>query len=60
MAKEKNNDPILNELIGIKRLLIFILIRDGVTQDEIAKALGVTQGTISKMFPGGLNKQGKK
>jgi hypothetical protein len=49
----------LEELIAIKRLLIFGLLKFGATQKEVAAALGVTQSTVSKMFPGGLPKSPK-
>jgi predicted transcriptional regulator len=49
------------DLDAIKRLLIMALLRQGVKQDEVAAALGVSQGTISKMFPGGskIRRSGK-
>ncbi len=43
----------------IKRLLILALLRDRVKQEVVAKALGVAQSTISKMFPGGLGEINK-
>ncbi len=45
---------VLRELENIKRLLMLALLRDGVSQSEIAKALGVSQPSISRMFPGGI------
>lgn len=42
---------VLKELEHIKRLLMLALLRDGVSQGDIAKALGVNQSTISRMFP---------
>lgn len=62
MAKRSgDSDPIgvLRELEDIKRLLMLALIRDGVSQAEIAKALGVSQPSISRMFPGGIAKIAK-
>lgn len=47
----------LAELIAIKRLLVFALIRDGATQEEIAAALGVAQSTVSGMVSEALKKQ---
>lgn len=38
----------------IKRLLILALFRSGVPQGDIGKALGISQGTVSKLFPGGI------
>jgi predicted XRE-type DNA-binding protein len=46
----------LAELVSIKRLLTFALLKSGATQNEVALALGVSQSTVSKMFPGGLPK----
>ncbi len=40
----------LKTLEDIRRLLIFILLKQGFKQGEVADALGVTQPTISKMF----------
>ena len=48
---------VLDELVAIKRLLILALLRDGLSQAEVAAAIGVTQSTISKMFPKGLAKK---
>lgn len=47
-------DPTLMELQSIKRLLVFGLLRSGASQDEVATALGITQGTVSRMFPRAL------
>ncbi|MBI3743383.1 MAG: winged helix-turn-helix transcriptional regulator [Chloroflexi bacterium] len=47
---------ILQELEDIKRLLILTLLREGASQAEIAKALGVSQPSISRMFPGKIGK----
>ena len=49
----------LEELVAIKRLLVLGLLKLGATQNEVAAAMGVTQGTVSKMFPGGLAKSSK-
>jgi predicted transcriptional regulator len=51
----KQDDPILNELISIKRLLLCALVRSGVSQGDLGKALGVTQGTVSKMLGSGIS-----
>jgi len=50
----------LAELVDIKRLLVLALLRSGVTQNEVASALGVGQSTVSKMFPGGLPKPSRR
>jgi hypothetical protein len=56
MPKIKNvvSDPLLSELINIKRLLVFSLLKDGASQKQIASALGVDQSQISRMFPAGI------
>ena len=51
---------VLRELEDIKRLLILALLRDGVGQGDIAKALGVSQPTISRMFPGKIGAASKR
>ena len=56
----KSGDTVAKELEDIKRLLILSLIRGGTAnQEEIAKALGVSQSSISRMFPGGIGKAEK-
>ncbi|QOJ18496.1 MAG: helix-turn-helix domain-containing protein [Phycisphaeraceae bacterium] len=56
MAKAKNGsaDPVLSELVAIKRLLAFGLLRSGARQKQIAAALGVDQSQVSRMFPSGI------
>ena len=51
---------VTKELEDIKRLLMLALLRDGVSQGDIAKALGVTQPTISRMFPGRIGTATKR
>ena len=54
MAKHAEpTDPIVAELTSIKRLLVSLLVRSGASQGDVAKALGITQGTVSKMFSNG-------
>jgi len=50
---------ILDQLEGIKRLLMLSLARDGAKQEEIALALGVSQPTVNRMLPKGLGKNSK-
>jgi len=57
MAKGENESEAMGVLKGIediKRLFVLALLRDGVGQSLIAKTIGVSQSTISKMFPGGI------
>lgn len=63
MAKRPNRtpvDPVLGELTSIKRLLVCALLRSGTSQEEIGKALGVTQGTVSKMLSNGVDNKPKR
>ena len=48
----KTNDPVLRELIDIKRLLVLQLLVEGVGQAQIARALGTHQSTVSRLVPG--------
>ncbi len=41
----------LEELKSIKKLLMFGLVRDGVSSEEIAKTLGITARTIRRTIP---------
>lgn len=50
MAK---NDAEDSELAVIKKLLILGLLRSGLTQTQIAAALGMHQTSLSRMFPKG-------
>jgi DNA-binding NarL/FixJ family response regulator len=50
---DQKDDPqqaVANALEDIRRLLVLLLLKGGATQSEIAKALGTTQGTVSKQF----------
>ncbi len=51
--KSGNPDPILEELVAIKRLLAFAIMKSGASQAQVATALGVDQSQISRMFPKG-------
>ena len=46
------DDSIVSELKDVKRLLVLLLLKLGASQGEIAKALGVTQPSVSRMIPG--------
>ena len=49
-----DNIEMMEELVAIKRLLIFALLQQpGVTQGQIATALGTSQAQISRMLSGG-------
>ncbi len=47
-------EAVVKELVDIKRLMVLALLRDGASQSDIAAALGVSQPSVSRMFPGGL------
>jgi hypothetical protein len=50
----------LAELIAIKRLMVFQLLRSGASQQEVAAALGVGQSSISRMFSAASLKGSRK
>lgn len=49
-------DPVLAELTAIKRLIVFSLLKNGATQQQIGSALGLDGSQISRMFPSGSRK----
>jgi predicted transcriptional regulator len=49
---KKIEDPLTAELESIKKLMVLLLLKLGVSQGEVAKALGVSQPSISRMIPG--------
>ena len=57
MAKKTQDDvdPIQKELSDIKRLMVLALLHDCVPQKTIATALGVSEATMSRMFPKGIS-----
>jgi predicted XRE-type DNA-binding protein len=59
-TNDKARDALAREVEGVKRLLILMLLRGGASQAEIARALGVTQPSISRMFPSGIGKLAKR
>ena len=48
------------DIAAVKRLLIIDLVRKGMKQGQIAKAIGVSEATLSSMFPKGLLKEIRK
>ncbi len=51
-------DPIVEELIAIKRLLVYGLLKNGMSQQDVAAALGKDQSAVSRMFgKGGATKR---
>jgi DNA-binding NarL/FixJ family response regulator len=58
--KRQESDPSLDELRTIKKLLVLQLMMSGVQTTDIAAALGVNKGTISKLVPLRKVKRSKK
>lgn len=48
------------ELEDIKKLIILLLLNQGITQGQIAGVLGIDQGNLSRMVPARLVKSKKK
>lgn len=49
-ANSKSNDPVERELVAIKRLLVALLYKLGSQQTEVASALDMDQGDVSRML----------
>lgn len=45
------------DLSDIKKLFVLLLLDRGYSQDQLAKALGTSQASISRMFQGGVPKK---
>jgi hypothetical protein len=50
--KRSEVDPVVRELDDIKRLLVVLLLKSGATQGEVAKALDMDQGNLSRVIKG--------
>lgn len=46
-------ERIIGELEALKKLTVLELLDKGFSQEQIALALGVSQATVSRMFPKG-------
>jgi DNA-binding Xre family transcriptional regulator len=57
MSKETNLDDIHEQLKISNRLMILSLVRNGVSQKDIAATIGMSEGALSKMFSKGLLKR---
>jgi predicted transcriptional regulator len=55
-----DDDPLLNELVIIRKLLVYALLRTGASQKQIGAAIGMSQSSISRMFPDVGSKAGSK
>lgn len=58
--KVKGSSDVHNELVDIKKLLILKLLADGVSQTQIATALGMDPGNLSRLVPARLAKKTSK
>ena len=56
----QKDDEQLKELVTIRKLLILGRARSGMSQTQIAAALGVHQTTIGRIFPAGAVGEPKK
>ena len=50
MPKKKSDDPLLDELVMIKKLLMLVLIKMDVPNREINKAVNMGEGNIRALF----------
>jgi predicted transcriptional regulator len=50
-AGRPKGDPVADELVSIKRLLVLQLVTSGVQGKYIAKALGVDPSVVSRLVP---------
>lgn len=57
---EKDGQALLEEIRGVKMLLILQLLGQGFKQRQIASMLGVSEATMSRMLPKGLVKTAGK
>ena len=49
--RKQKDDPVVDELVAIKRLLVLQLITSGVQATSIASALGVNKSSVSRLVP---------
>jgi hypothetical protein len=52
-----NNNGVLEELRAVKMMLILNALAQGCQQKHVAAALGVSDATLSRMFPKGFAKE---
>lgn len=58
--KSRPDDPVLRELDAIKRLMILSLYRSGESQTNIARALAMDAGDLSRLLPASAFKRTQK
>lgn len=54
---EANKSEVLEELRAVKMMLILNALAQGCQQKHVAAALGVSDATLSRMFPKGFAKE---
>lgn len=52
-----SEEYIATQMTEVKLLLIMQLLRDGVTQSQIARTLGMSDAKLSKMLPKGIGRE---
>ena len=57
---EANDSEVLEELRAVKMMLILNALAQGCQQKHVAAALGVSNATLSRMFPKGFAKEMSK
>lgn len=57
MVEQANIDPLLEEMRAVKMMLILNALAQGCQQKHVAAALGVSDATLSRMFPKGFAKE---
>lgn len=55
----KKLDQIARDLEAIKKFMVIDLISRGFSQEEVGKLMGISQATVSELFPGGILKKAK-
>ena len=54
---ETNGNEVLEELRAVKMMLILNVLVQGCQQKHVAAALGVSEATLSRMFPKGFARE---
>jgi len=57
---DKKLDAVMATVDDIKKLLILALLKNGVSQAEIAAALNINQSSVSRLFQGGISRKAFK
>jgi DNA-binding transcriptional regulator LsrR (DeoR family) len=55
--ENEDRESLIGEIQSVKNLLIVQLLAAGCKQKHIAAALGVSEATLSRMFPKGVTKE---